>query len=341
MILGREKFKEMRDSMPTTKALASSRPMKAERIQPGGSQLWRNIKRDKLLLLIFLPCLLNVIIFKYIPMFGIVIAFKDYNIIRGFLDSPWVGLAQFERLFSSSIFWRVFMNSFLLNIETWVCSFPVSIVFALVLNEAKGRRFKKITQTISYLPYFISIVVVAGMVKIYLSPSTGFISQAIGVVMGSDAPYLLGMPEAAHPIYVLTSIWKGFGWGAIVYLAALSGIDTQLYDAADIDGANRMQRIIHITLPALKPTIAILLILEAGSLMSSAFDLAYLLQTDLNMAKLETIATYVYKQGILAVSGKPLYSYTTAVGLFQSVLNLVLIVTANKIANRISEISLW
>lgn len=327
--------------MSNTKALAESQSRKVINTALEGNTLWKKIKRDKILLLIFLPCLLNIIIFKYIPMFGIVIAFKDFNIIRGFINSQWVGFAQFERLFSSSIFWRVFINSFLLNVETFACSFPVSIIFALVLNEAKGRTFKKVTQTISYLPYFISIVVVAGMVKIYLSPSTGFISQAIGAMLGKDAPYLLGIPGAAHPIYIITSIWKGFGWGAIVYLAVLSGVDTQLYDAADIDGASRMQRIIHITLPALRPTIAILLILDVGSLMSSAFDLAYLLQTDLNMSKLETIATYVYKQGILAESGKPLYSYTTAVGLFQSVLNLILIVIANKVSSKISEISLW
>ena len=327
--------------MSTTNALTANRPVKTKNTRFRESNLWKKIKRDKYLLLIFLPCLLNIIIFKYLPMFGIVIAFKDYNIISGFIKSRWVGFAQFQRLFSSSIFWRVFTNSFLLNIETWVCSFPISIIFALVLNEARGRRFKKITQTVSYLPYFISIVVVAGMVKMYLSPSTGFISKAIGAITGADAPYLLGNPSMAHPIYIITSIWKGFGWSSIVYLAALAGIDVELYDAADIDGASRMQRIIHITLPVLRPTIAILLILEAGSLMSSAFDLAYLLQTDLNMAKLETIATYVYKQGILAKSGKALYSYTTAVGLFQSVLNLALIIIANKISSRISNISLW
>jgi ABC-type polysaccharide transport system, permease component len=327
--------------MSTAKALTASQPVPVKRPKPEGGQLWKRIKRDRLLLLIFLPCLLNIIIFKYIPMFGIVIAFKDYNIIRGFVDSAWVGFAQFERLFSSSIFWRVFVNSFLLNIETLVCSFPISIIFALVLNEARGRNFKKITQTVSYLPYFISIVVVAGMVRMFLSPTTGFISQTIGGILGTKAPYLLGIPGAAHPIYIITNIWKGFGWGTIVYLAVLSGIDTQLYDAADIDGASRLQRIIHITLPALRPTIAVLLIMDAGSLMSSAFDLAYLLQTDLNMAKLETIATYVYKQGILAVTGKPQFSYTTAVGLFQSVLNLVLIVIANKVSNKVSEISLW
>lgn len=321
---------------------ASNAPKSARAVKEGSKlTLWEKIKRDKFLLLIFLPGLLNIIIFKYVPMGGIIIAFQNYNPIRGIGGSPWVGWYHFARIFQSSKFMDVFWNSLFLNLESWICGFPFGILFALVLHEAKGRIYKKITQTISYLPYFISIVIVAGMVKLFLSPSTGFISQAIGAIMGTDPPYLMGKPSAAHAIYIITSIWKGFGWGSIVYLAALSGVDLELYDAATVDGASRMQRIWHVTLPALKPTIAILLIMDIGHMMSSAFDLAYLLQTDLNMDKLETIATYVYKYGIMGKSGSAQYSFTTAIGLFQSFLNLVLIVIANKLSRKLNETSLW
>ena len=307
---------------------------------------WGKVKRDKFLLLIFLPGALYFILFKYLPMFGIIIAFQDYNAftgIAGIFDvNNFVGLTQFSKLFTSQEFYRILWNTVVLNILSWACGFPFPIIFALVLNEAKGKLFKKTTQTISYLPHFISLVIVAGMVISFLSPSEGFIGQAIKMFTHNPQS-LLDSPNAFRVIYIVTRIWTGFGWSAIIYLAALSGVDPQLYEAATIDGATRFQRMLHITIPSLLPTIVVVLILDLGSLMSSEFDLVYLLQTDLNLKSSEVISTFVYKYGIggTGASTLPQYSYTTAVNLFQSVINLILVVSANTISKKVSEISLW
>lgn len=302
--------------------------------------LWQRIKRDKWLLLIFLPGILNILLFKYGPMAGILIAFQRYKPLLGFFGSEWVGFYHFERMFALPRFWSVLSNTILLNIKHLLITFPIPIIFALLINEMRGRKFKRITQTIIYLPYFVTVVIVAGMVKQFLSPSTGFIAKGIGSIMGvSPAPMLLSMPSASHGIIIATSVWQGFGWGTIIYLASLSGIDPQLYEAATIDGANRFQKLWHVTIPALAPVISIQLIMSVGGLMSSSFDLPYLLQNGLNMETMEVIATYVYKQGIGGVSAD--YSYTTAVGLFQSVVNLILLVSANFISRKISETSFF
>lgn len=302
--------------------------------------LGQRIIRDKWLLLIFLPAILNVLIFQYGPMFGLVIAFKDYKPLMGFVDSPWVGLKNFQRMFEIPDFGNILWNSITLNIESLIVTFPVPIIFAILLNEMRGRKFKRITQTIVYLPHFIAVVIVAGMVKEFLSPSSGFIAQMIGAICGmSNPPMLLTTPSASHAIIILTSLWQGFGWGTIVYLASLSGVDPQLYEAATIDGASRFQKVIHVTLPALAPVVSIQLIMAIGSLMSTGFDLPYLLQNGENMDTMEVLSTYVYKQGIATFA--PNYGYTTAVGLFNSVINLILIVSANAASRRISDTSFF
>ena len=312
-------------------------------LSPKKKSLWQKIKRDKFLLLIFAPGLLYFVVLKYIPMFGVLIAFKDYNLFLGFFKSKWEGLTNFQTLFCSANFGPIIVNTLLLNVYTLIFGFPLPIIFALALNECRSRRFKKFTQTVSYLPHFISSVIIAGMVTDFLSPSGGFIAQWLGALFNTEPPYLLVNPKYFRTIYVLTNMWQGFGWGAIIYIAALAGVDVQLYDAAQIDGASRFQRIIHVTFPAIVPTIVIMFILSVGSLMSSGFDLIYLLQNDLNLSTSEVIATFVYKRGMLGMGGNvlPDYGLSTAAGLFQSVINLVLITFANLISRKVSEVSLW
>lgn len=303
---------------------------------------WQKVKRDRFLLLLLLPGFLSLLIFRYLPMFGVVIAFQDFSPWKGFFDSKWVGMAQFEKLWSSPDFWRIFWNTVILSVQTFLVTFPVPILFALVLNEAKGLFLKKATQTITYLPHFINLVIIAGMVKIFTSPSTGFISQGIGKIMGTAAPYIMADPNSFRPVYVLTMTWVGFGWGTIIYLSALAGVDTQLYEAATIDGAGRLRRIWHITCPALLPTIVITLIMSMGSIINGvSFDLAYLLQNDINTSVSEVLSTFVYKRGIMGVRARPDFSYTTAVNLFQSVIGTVMLVGANFISRRTTERSLW
>lgn len=301
--------------------------------------LWQRILRDKWLLLIFAPGILNVLLFKYVPMAGLVIAFQEYKPLRGILKSDWVGFMQFERLFNSVDFGRVLWNTISLNIESLLLTFCVPIIFALLINEMRGRKFKRVTQTVAYLPHFITTVIVAGMVKMFCSPSTGFISKGIGALFGIAPPMLLTMPEASHLILILTGCWQSFGWGSIIYLSALSSVDPQLYEAATVDGANRLQRVWHITLPSLKPVIAIQLIMCVGGMMSASFDLPWMLQNGLNLRTMETIATWNYKLSIGSNLGQ--YSYSTAVGMFQSIINLILIILANTASRKISETSFF
>lgn len=315
--------------------------MAALKNAPRHKSIWHKIKRDKWLLLIFAPGMLNVLIFKYLPMIGLVMAFQNYKPLLGIAGSKWVGLAQFRRLFNSVDFWNTLWNSVSLNLEGLIFSFPIPIIFALLINEMRGRKFKRVTQTIAYLPYFITTVIIAGMVKMFCSPSTGFISHALGALMGTTPPFLLTIPEASHPILILTGIWQGFGWGSIVYLSALSGVDPQLYEAATIDGASRFQRVMNITLPSLLPVISIQLIMAIGGMMSSSFDLPYMLQNGLNLKTMETIATWNYKLSLGSKSGAGQFSYSTAVGMFQSLINLILIIIANTVSRRISETSFF
>jgi putative aldouronate transport system permease protein len=292
--------------------------------------------RDKYLLLLIFPVLLYYLVFHYIPMYGIIIAFKKFQPMKGILGSAWVGFHYFQQFFNSVYFWRLLKNTVLLSVYSLVWGFPVPILFALLLNELKESVFKKLVQTISYLPHFISVVVIVGMVVNFTSIQGGIINQALGW-FGVQPVNFLGESGWFRSIYVSSSIWQGFGWSSIIYLAAIAGIDPQLYEAAEMDGAGRLRKIWNITLPCLMPTIAILFILNVGNLMDVGFEKIILLYNPATYETADVISTFVYRQGIQQAN----YSYSTAIGLFNNVINLILLIGVNRLTKKLSETSLW
>ncbi len=293
--------------------------------------------KQRYLYLLFIPGAIYFIIFKYIPMFGVIIAFQNYDIFDGFLHSKWVGLKNFTSFFTGPSFWQIIRNTLLLNMYLIIWGFPVPIILSLLLNEVKNEKYKRFVQTVSYLPHFISTVVIIGIVTDFLSPSTGPIAHAIDAITGNSNVIYMAEPGWFRTIYVATDIWRSMGWGTIIYLAALSGVDPQLYDAGFVDGANRFQRIIHITIPSIVPTIIVVLILRMGSILNLSFETVFLMQNPLNVSTSEVISTFVYKRGIVNAS----YSFGTAVGMFNSLIGLVMILTVNKICKKLTETSLW
>lgn len=292
--------------------------------------------RDYQLLLLCLPAIIYFFIFHYLPMYGIQIAFKDYITVKGIWGSPWVGLKHFERFFSSFQFWDLIKNTLGISFYQLVVGFPIPIILAILLNQLNNKRFKKLTQTVTYLPHFISIVVLAGMLYIFLSPINGIINQII-IHFGGQPIFFLGEAKWFKSIFVFSGIWQNTGWNAIIYIAALAGISSDLYEAAKIDGANKWQIVKYIDLPSIMPTAVMLLILEVGKVMNLGFQKAYLLQNPLNISSSEIISTYVYKVGLVESQ----YSYSAAIGLFNSVINVILLVTVNKLAKKITNSSLW
>lgn len=275
-------------------------------------------------------------IFHYMPLYGIQIAFRDYSPTLGFTKSPFVGLKHFRIFFSSPQFLILIRNTVLLNIIKLLICFPIPVLFALILNETNSFGLKKFVQNVTYAPHFISTVVLCGMVICFTSPSTGIINNIIEGVGGQPVDFM-GKVGWFRPIYIISDVWKNTGWSSIIYLAALSGIDSQLHEAAQIDGANRFKRIIHINIPGILPTIILLFILESGKLMSIGFEKVFLLQNSLNLPVSEVISTYVYKVGLLGAK----FSYTTAIGFFNSVINCCLLLIVNKISRSLSETSLF
>ncbi len=276
------------------------------------------------------------IIFRYIPMFGNIIAFRRYRAGSSIFGDEWSGLRYFNQFIADQNFWRAFRNTLLLNFKYLLISFPLTLIFALLLNEIKNVAFKRIVQTISYLPHFISMVIVAGMVRELLS-TNGPINNLI-VSLGGEPITFIALPEWFTTIFVTSGIWQGIGWGTILYLAAMSGINPELYEAAALDGANRFQQCLHVTIPAILPTISTLLILNVGSLCgSAAFEKVFLLYNPTTYDTADIIGTYVYRMGLQ--SGN--YSYATAVGLFQGIINLVLLTFANKASTKLSGSGLW
>jgi putative aldouronate transport system permease protein len=269
-------------------------------------------------------------------MYGIIIAFKDFKVGRGIMGSAWVGVQQFEKLFKSPDFFRILRNTLLLNVYGLIFGFPAPVILAILLNEVRSVLFKKISQSILYLPHFISWVILAGIFIQMLSPSTGVINLILKL-FGLNPIYFLADSFWWPVVFVISGIWQGAGWGTIIYLAAISAIDPELYEAARIDGANKLAQIWHITLPGIKSTIAILLILRMGSMMDIGFEHIYNLQNSVVFDVADVISTYVYRIGILQVQ----YSYTTAIGLFQSLVSLILIVGTNRIVRMMGENSLW
>ena len=277
--------------------------------------------------MLLIPIVLT-IIYKYLPMYGIQIAFRDYKASRGMFGSEWVGLKWFERFFSAPTCVRMLKNTILLSFYSLLWSFPIPIILALMLNQVRFQRFKRTTQTVLYAPHFISTMVICGMIRIFLSPSGGLIN----LLLGSSVDFLTES-SAFRTIYIASGIWQDAGWGIIVYMATLSNVDTSLYEAAKVDGASLFQRILHIDIPELRSIMVLNLIMSAGGLMNVGFEKVWLLQTDLNKATSDVIAVYVYQQGIENAK----YSYSTAVGLFNTAVNIILLIAVNKIASKISE----
>nr|WP_231581343.1 ABC transporter permease subunit [Domibacillus enclensis] len=287
--------------------------------------------QNYLLYLFLLPAVLLTFVFKYVPMYGAVIAFKDYSPMKGIWGSDWVGLQHFQSFLTSPNFLDIFMNTLKLSFYGLVLGFPIPILLALMLNQVRRQRVKKNLQLILYAPNFISVVVITGMLFIFLSPN-GMVNTMITLIMDKPVAFMTE-PEYFRSVYILSGIWQAAGWSSIIYVAALANVDPQLHDAATIDGASLLQRIWHIDLPTLKPVMAVLFILAAGGIMAIGFEKAYLMQTDMNIPSSEILPTYVYKVGLQAGD----YAYSTAIGLFNSVINLFLLIFVNFVVKRLNE----
>ncbi|KAB8137451.1 sugar ABC transporter permease [Gracilibacillus oryzae] len=296
----------------------------------------RKMARNWELYLFLLPTITYFIIFKYVPMYGLQIAFKDFIAVDGIWGSPWVGFEHFIRFFESYQFWNLLSNSLLINLYQLLFAFPIPIIFALMLNQVTRSRFKKLVQTVTYAPHFISVVVLVGMIFIFLSPSNGFINNIIQL-FGGEPIYFMGSESWFKTVFVGSEIWQTTGWSAIIFLAALSSVDPQLHEAAIVDGASKLQRIIHIDIPGILPVIMIMLILEIGNFVTLGYQKVLLMQNDLNIASSEVVQTYVYKSGLLNTQ----FSYAAAIGLFENVINFVLLIMMNQLAKKFKQQSLF
>lgn len=299
-------------------------------------RFWRGVVRDKHLIFMVLPAVVFFIIFHYYPMYGALIAFKEYTPGKGIWGSEWVGLQHFEQFFSGFYFTRLLINTLKISAYSLLWGFPLPIIFALILNEYRDGMFKKSIQTVSYLPHFISLVVTCGMIINFLSPTNGIINIAIKALGGKPINFL-NDPKYFRSVYIASGIWQEFGWNSIIYLAALSGVDQQLYEAARIDGAGRWKQMLNITLPAIQPTIVILLILSVGNLMSVGFEKIILLYNASTYEASDVISTYVYRMGLQSLQ----YSFSAAVGLFNSAINICLLFLANTLSKRLAGSSIW
>lgn len=293
------------------------------------------LKKNWVCYLFILPMLIYVIIFNYIPMYGIQLAFKDYRVADGIWGSAWVGLKHFKTFFESYQFKYLLWNTLSLSLYSLIAGFPMPIIFALLLNYITNVKLKKVVQMVTYAPHFISTVVYCGMILIFLS-SDGVINQLLKLI-GIDSVAFLTNPSNFRHIYVWSGVLQNIGWGSIMYISVLTSVDPTLHEAATVDGATRFQRLLHIDLPAIVPTMVIMLIMRAGEIMDLGFEKAFLLQNNINLDYSEIIATYVYKIGIQGGQ----FSYSSAIGLFNNVINMVLLVVVNKIAKKVSDVSLW
>ena len=305
-------------------------------IQPRKRSFLETLKKDWSLWTFCIPGIILTFIFSYIPMYGVQIAFRRFNAKQGSWGSPWVGLRYFQRFIDSPYFVRTVTNTLILSIYGLIVSFPIPILLALMLNSFRHKRYRKVIQTITYAPNFISTIVMCGMLILFLSPSVGIINTVIKS-FGGEAINFMAKKEYWRHLYVWSGVWQGMGWSSIIYISALAGVDYQLHEAAIVDGANKLQRIWYVDLPSIKPTIIMLLILQIGSLMGVGFEKVFLLQNDLNMSESEVISTYVYRVGLINTD----YGYSTAVGRFNSVINLLLLVSANQLCKRLTKESLF
>lgn len=311
-----------------------SAPAKVEK-KTGWARTWKIIRKNKAVYLMLLPVIIYYILFHYKPMYGIIIAFMDFNPRKGIMGSDWVGLKHFKDFFTGYYFWRLLRNTLKLSLSTLIFGFPVPIILALLINELRNKKFSKIVQSITYMPHFVSMVVLCAMIRQFVG-ANGFITYFMSL-FGYDGGNLLTHGEYWIPIYVISNIWQGAGWGSIVYLAALTGIDSELYDAAKVDGANRWKQTIHVTIPCILPTIIIMLIMRVGQIMSVGYEKTILLYDGAIYDVADIISTYVYRMGLLNRE----FSFSTAVGLFNSVVNFILVIAANQISKKTTETSLW
>jgi putative aldouronate transport system permease protein len=291
--------------------------------------------KERQLWILALPGIIWYLIFAYVPMYGLVIAFQNFSPARGMLGGPWVGFEWFIQFFQSQFAWRVIRNTLLLSIYGVIFSFPAPIFLALMLNEVRIGWFKRFAQSVSYLPHFISVVIVVGMVVNFLAPD-GIVNHIV-VSLGGESRNFMVLPEWFRTIFISSVVWQGMGWGSIIYLAAIAGIDAELYEAATVDGASRFKQITNVTIPCIMPTIVILFILNMGGLLSVGFERVFLMYNPSTFETADVIATFVFRRGI----GASEFSFGAAVGMFQSVVNLIILVTANYISRRASETSLW
>ncbi|MCI5685767.1 MAG: ABC transporter permease subunit [Enterococcus gallinarum] len=298
--------------------------------------LKKDLKKHKWLYVMLIIPVIFVVIWNYWPMYGVIIAFKDYSPAFGILGSPWVGLKHFERFFASYFFLEIIVNTLRLSLYSLLVSVPLPIILALLFNELNRKWFKSTAQTISYIPNFISVVVVIGMVQFFFSSQDGMINMLLNT-FGFPSIDFLGSPKWFPHIYVWSGVWQGVGWGTLIYTAAMSGISPDQYEAAYLDGASRLQCIRHITISSIMPTIVISTILATGSILSVGFEKTFLLQNAANLASSEVLSTYTYKMGI--INGE--YSFSAAVGLFNNVINFIVLFIVNKLAQKTNESSLW
>jgi putative aldouronate transport system permease protein len=319
-------------SMPNSNTAGSSVP----RIKSVTSRTVKTIAANWQLYVIIAPVLAYFAIFHYAPMYGLQIAFKDFIATKGITGSSWVGLKHFKQFFQSYYAARIIANTLGISLMQLLIGFPIPILLAIMINEVSSSKFKKTVQTVTYAPHFLSAVVLVGMMITFLSPRNGIINQIIAL-FGGERIFFFSEPGWFKSLYVFSDVWQNMGWASIIYLAALAGIDPQQYEAAVIDGAGKFQKIVHITIPGLLPTAIILLILNLGTLMSVGFEKVFLMQNDLNLDSSEIISTYVYKKGLIGAQ----YSFSAAVGLFNSLINFILLLVVNGLSKRLSKTSLW
>ncbi|MGN0802629.1 MAG: ABC transporter permease [Candidatus Faecivicinus sp.] len=297
--------------------------------------LLKNVKEHPWLYVLFLPVLAYFLVFHYWPMYGVIIAFKDYKPMKGIFASNWVGLDNFRQFLTGPYLWRLVRNTLTINLGMLLVAFPLPIVFALLLNECRSVKFRKVVQTVTYMPHFVSSVVVCSLMLIFCR-SNGILTKMLGV-FGMPQTNLFSIGRYFQPLYIAMNVWQELGWDSIIFFAALTSIDASLYEAAQVDGAGRWRQMWHVTLPGIAPTIVVLLILRIGNLMSLGWDRIYLLYNEMIYEQADVISTYVYRTGLQQMQ----YSYSTAVGLMNSIINVILLVGANMISRKVNDTSLW
>lgn len=322
--------------MKTVQAASAKKRKKATANTLQKDGVVKRFKKTFFLFLLFVPALVYYIMFKYVPMWGISISFYKYSIFKGLAGSKFIGFKNFQVFFESPDFWKITVNTLILGVQSLVVTFPLTVLFALMLNEIRSLRFKKITQTVSYLPHFLSTVVVCSLATSLLDPTDGAVNTIIKM-LGGDPIYFMMESTWFRPIYLITEVWQGLGWGTIVYLAAISAVDPGMYEAARLDGAGRIRQIISITLPSIAPTVSTMFILKVGHIMDASMEKVLLLQQPITYDVSQVLSTYVYQIGL----GKGDYALSTAAGLYTSLVNLVLLVTFNWISKKVSDTGIF